>query len=595
MQKTSFILVLLFLVPAVRAEAPVDLPDPNLKAAVEDALWRSDPTPTDMLELTSLHAAGLEIRDLTGLGYATNLQILYLRYNYISDISPLGALENLEHLVLHRNWISDLSPLGGMTKLYHLNLDDNQISDISPLAGLENLEELILFDNQVSDISPLTALTSLVSLDLRLNPLNEDAYSIHIPQITANNPGINIQHDRGPYCLSISSTAGGRVINPGEGDFTYDDGTAVLLEAVADPCFVFVGFFGSWSTTENPTMLFLTGDYQIQARFESVFDVLYVDDDAPGDSAPGNARLGDPGENGTLEHPLDGIQEAIEVAANGTTIIVRPGNYRDNLNFLDKSLQVIGHDPNETAWPIIEAASAGPVIRIANAEDPNCLMAGFVITGARGHCSGVIHGAHANFTVANCLFAGNRPGGASGALVYCEDSDAAFVNCTMADNYMSTCGGGFRVADSHVTLTNSIFWGNTYNCWSTANNGFMLEGAGTVRIEHSNVPGPWAGPGNIEADPLFARLGRWVDRESPNVQLGPGDPEAVWVMGDYHLQSRAGRWDARQHQWVPDATTSPCIDGGDPSCPTGLEPQPDGGIINMGVYGGTAEASKSDL
>ncbi len=42
-----------------------------------------------------------------------------------------------------------------------------------------------------------------------------------------------------------------------------------------------------------------------------------------------------------------------------------------------------------------------------------------------------------------------------------------------------------------------------------------------------------------------------------------------------------------------DEVTSPCIDAGDPMSPIGLEPFPNGGIINMGAYGGTSEASKS--
>ena len=49
-----------------------------------------------------------------------------------------------------------------------------------------------------------------------------------------------------------------------------------------------------------------------------------------------------------------------------------------------------------------------------------------------------------------------------------------------------------------------------------------------------------------------------------------------------------GGWD-----WVQDEVTSPCIDAGDPASPVSEEPLPNGGRINMGVYGGTAEASKS--
>ena len=43
----------------------------------------------------------------------------------------------------------------------------------------------------------------------------------------------------------------------------------------------------------------------------------------------------------------------------------------------------------------------------------------------------------------------------------------------------------------------------------------------------------------------------------------------------------------------PVDATSPCIDAGDPSTLVGLEPLPNGDIINLGAYGGTSEASKS--
>jgi len=42
-----------------------------------------------------------------------------------------------------------------------------------------------------------------------------------------------------------------------------------------------------------------------------------------------------------------------------------------------------------------------------------------------------------------------------------------------------------------------------------------------------------------------------------------------------------------------DEVTSLCIDAGDPMSAIGFEPFPNGGVINMGAYGGTGEASKS--
>ncbi|MBN1806124.1 MAG: hypothetical protein JW837_12820 [Sedimentisphaerales bacterium] len=68
----------------------------------------------------------------------------------------------------------------------------------------------------------------------------------------------------------------------------------------------------------------------------------------------------------------------------------------------------------------------------------------------------------------------------------------------------------------------------------------------------------------------------------------------LWVDGDYHLKSVYGRWDPNSESWVMDEVTSPCIDAGDPNSVVVDEPEPNGGRINMGVYGGTKEASKSN-
>jgi len=60
---------------------------------------------------------------------------------------------------------------------------------------------------------------------------------------------------------------------------------------------------------------------------------------------------------------------------------------------------------------------------------------------------------------------------------------------------------------------------------------------------------------------------------------------------DYHLKSAAGRWTGSG--WFLDDVNSPCIDAGDPCDSIGVEPNPNGGRINIGAYGGTAQASKS--
>ncbi len=92
-----------------------------------------------------------------------------------------------------------------------------------------------------------------------------------------------------------------------------------------------------------------------------------------------------------------------------------------------------------------------------------------------------------------------------------------------------------------------------------------------INIDHSDVSMFWAGAGNINADPCF---------------VDPGS-------GDYHLKSQAGRADLNLRNWVLDDSTSPCIDAGNMAEAIAFEPFPNGGIRNMGAYGGTGHASKS--
>jgi len=94
-----------------------------------------------------------------------------------------------------------------------------------------------------------------------------------------------------------------------------------------------------------------------------------------------------------------------------------------------------------------------------------------------------------------------------------------------------------------------------------------------LTVDYSLISTDWHsyGTGNIDGDPCFV------------------DPNGR----DYHLLSQAGRWDTCSGNWVQDDLTSPCVDAGDPADPIGHEPFPSGGRINMGAYGGTAEASKS--
>lgn len=206
--------------------------------------------------------------------------------------------------------------------------------------------------------------------------------------------------------------------------------------------------------------------------------------------------------------------------------------------------------------------------------------------------------------VTQCLFTGNRGSGAGGALyVSGNGADSTIAGCTFADNWASTGAtlGGYVNSSgdsmSRVIFADCIVWDGKGSLSSLTSPPPRVRTAAVgneaVSITYSDVQGGWPGEGNIDADPLFAAPGHWVGAADPRTVVDPSYAYPVWVDGDYHLKSWAGRWDPQAKSWVRDDVTSPCIDAGDPNTPVGDEPAPNGGRINMGVYGGTVEASES--
>jgi parallel beta-helix repeat protein len=213
-------------------EPTIQLPDPNLQAAVEEELGTSEPTVSQMGALAYLDACDMGVNDLTGLQFAELLTVLLL--------------------------------------------DNNQLTNISVLQYLPRLTTLSLYNNNISDIAPLGELQNLEYLDVRANPLNENALSFYIPQITANNPGLILLFDAQlqPHTLTVSSTTGGSVVSPGEGPFQYDHGSEVTITATAETGADFAAWTGTAvdaGMVADPnaasTTVTIEADYTLQANF----------------------------------------------------------------------------------------------------------------------------------------------------------------------------------------------------------------------------------------------------------------------------------------------------------------------------------------
>ncbi len=169
-----FCATLFFVFPLTTVAQTVDIPDDNLREAINEALGKALDariTVEEMETLTRLDAHNRGISDLTGLETAINLDSLELNHNLISDISPLAGLLRLHHIELHDNTIADISPLKGLINLGGLHISNNLISDISPVEGLANLRGVNLGHNVVEDWSPLAGLVKLEWINMSHNPV----------------------------------------------------------------------------------------------------------------------------------------------------------------------------------------------------------------------------------------------------------------------------------------------------------------------------------------------------------------------------------------------------------------------------------------
>ncbi|MDO4413100.1 leucine-rich repeat domain-containing protein [Cutibacterium sp.] len=152
---------------------PVNIPDANFKACLQDAVGQGKPLTADNLgALTEVKCINKGIKDITGAEALTGVKTLYLTTNEIENLKPLAGLTKLETLYLPNNHVKDLTPLAGLLNLRELSLDQNPITTVQPLSSLTNLADLTINQNKNKSgkyaypgVSSLEGLGSLPKLE----------------------------------------------------------------------------------------------------------------------------------------------------------------------------------------------------------------------------------------------------------------------------------------------------------------------------------------------------------------------------------------------------------------------------------------------
>jgi outer membrane protein assembly factor BamB len=230
------------------------------------------------------------------------------------------------------------------------------------------------------------------------------------------------------------------------------------------------------------------------------------------------------------------IQEALNAALPGDVVLVGEGTFTEN-PIVPPGVGLRGAGPGLT---ILLAAGSGPVLSVGGTYgiDPSSEIGGLTIgSGASG-----IDAGDADVWIHHVLVHGMT----GDAIVGSAAGQLLIQNVTLTSNG----GTGVRGAGSLTVVDSSII---------DANGGYGVELPAGAEVRYSdlygNVLGDVAGSptltGNISAAPIYAD-------------------------GAYH-EDRA----------------SPTVDAGNPALPYDQEPDPDGGRINQGAYGNTAEATST--
>lgn len=276
--------------------------------------------------------------------------------------------------------------------------------------------------------------------------------------------------------------------------------------------------------------------------------------------------------DGTSDHPYLTIQEGINAATFGDSVVVREGTYTGtgNKEIDPKGKYITIKSEKGAVHTIIDCEGAGRAFYIHTQETPQTIIDGFTITAGNdtsGNGGGGVFMWESSPVIRNCVIIGNASTTYGGGICARKFSEPVIFNCLIAENSAPE-GGGIMAGNGNVTIQSCTITGNyaairgggIYCYWgnnSTIINTTMWDDSSptgaeialgtdanpsTLNVSYSNIQGGQAGASlmdrctlnwdasNLNSDPLFV--------------TGPD--------GDYYLsQIPAGQ-----------SATSPCVDAG---------------------------------
>ncbi len=161
------------------------------------------------------------------------------------------------------------------------------------------------------------------------------------------------------------------------------------------------------------------------------------------------------------------IQAAIEVSDVGDTVLVSPGRYYENINFLGKDITVTSrymenYDESFINNTIIDGNQNGSVVVFENHETNEAMLSGFTITNGSGYDydgdndftnGGGIFISWASPILSDLIIENNTCKGNGGGIVV-SSSTTSLSNVIVRNNYCYGGGGGISI--DKLSATNAV-------------------------------------------------------------------------------------------------------------------------------------------
>ena len=178
------------------------------------------------------------------------------------------------------------------------------------------------------------------------------------------------------------------------------------------------------------------------------------------------------------------IQDGINAAVNGDTVLVAPGTYKENINFMGKAITVTSSGGSKVTT--INGGLAGSVVTFTSGETTKSVLRGFTITnGKASFGGGGIEIASSSPTIVNNVIAKNQACDGDGIEV--SFGSPVIRGNRIVGNFQSGCsggtgGGGIEIGGAASAQVIGNFIANNNAGDGIGGGGISLFAAGTPTI-----------------------------------------------------------------------------------------------------------------